>query len=76
MYRSEAMTPQEQKHGSPRTSTMATIAKDFLDGDQVTALEALNKYQAQTKVWQDNTVTPKEFDKGDLILIQTNRTKS
>jgi hypothetical protein len=46
MYRSEAMTLQELKHRSPRTSTMATIAKDFLDGDQVTALEALNKYQA------------------------------
>jgi hypothetical protein len=76
MYRSEAMTPQELKHISPRTSTMATIAKDFLDGDQVTALEALNKYQAQTKAWRDNTVTPEEFNKGDLVLIQTNRTKS
>jgi transposase InsO family protein len=55
MYGSEAMTLQELKHGSPQTSTEATpdinesITKDLLDGDQVAALEALNKYQAQTK---------------------------
>jgi hypothetical protein len=79
MYESEAMTPQELKFGSPRTSTTATpdidesTTKD-LDGDRVTALEALNRYQAQTKAWRDNTVTPKEFDEGDLILIRTNKT--
>jgi hypothetical protein len=82
MYRSEAMTLQELKHGSPRTST-TTIpdidepsAKDFLDGDRVAVLKALNKYQAQTKAWRDNVVTPKEFDKGDLVLIRTSRTES
>jgi hypothetical protein len=82
MYRSEAMTLQELKHGSPRTST-TTIpdidepsAKYFLDGDRVAVLKALNKYQVQTKAWRDNVVTPKEFDKGDLVLIRTSRTES
>jgi hypothetical protein len=52
MYGLEAMTPQELKHGSPRTSTTATpdidesTTKDLLDGDRVAVLEALNKYQA------------------------------
>jgi hypothetical protein len=49
------MTPQEIKHGSPWTSTSAVpdvdepTSKDLIDGDRVFALQALNKYQAQTK---------------------------
>jgi hypothetical protein len=49
------MTPQEIKHGSPRASTSVVpdvdepTSKDFIDGDRVLALQALNKYQAQTK---------------------------
>jgi hypothetical protein len=82
MYGSETMTPQELKHGSPRTNTTTTpdidesTTKGLLDGDCVAALEALNKYQAQTKAWRDNIVTPKEFDEGDLVLIRTSRTES
>jgi hypothetical protein len=82
MYGSEAMTLQELKHGSPRTSTMAmpdideATTNDLLDGDHVSALEALNKYQAQTKAWPDSVVTPKDFDKGDLVQIRTGRTES
>jgi hypothetical protein len=55
LYGSEAMTPQEIKHGSPRTNTSAVpnldepTSKDLIDGDRVFALQALNKYQAQTK---------------------------
>jgi hypothetical protein len=81
MYWSKAMTSQELKHGSPRTSTTGTpdinesTTKDLLDGDRVIALEALNKSQAQMKAWQDNTSTPKEFDEVDLVLIRTNRTE-
>jgi hypothetical protein len=62
MYRSEAMTPQELKHKSPQASPTATpdvdepTSKDLIEGDCVLALEALNKYQAQTKAWRDNTV--------------------
>jgi hypothetical protein len=55
LYGSEAMTPQEIKHGSPRTVSSAVpdvdepTSKDLIDGDRVFALQALNKYQAQTK---------------------------
>jgi hypothetical protein len=55
MYGSEATTLQELKHGSPRASSTTTPdvdespSKDLIDGDYVLALEALNKYQAQTK---------------------------
>jgi hypothetical protein len=83
MYGSEAMTLQELKHGSPRASFTATPdvdesnSKDLTNRDHVLALEALNKYQAQTKAWHDNTISiPKEFEEGDLVLTRTTRTKS
>jgi hypothetical protein len=49
------MTPPELKHGSPRTNQLAipdvdeSTSKDLIDEDRVLALQALNKYQAQTK---------------------------
>jgi hypothetical protein len=82
LYGSEAMTPQEIKHGSPRTNTSAIpdvdepTSKDLIDGDRVLALQALDKYQAQTKAWRDNVVVPREFNKGDLVLVRTTRTES
>jgi hypothetical protein len=82
LYGSEVMTPQEIKHGSPRTSTSAVpdvdkpTSKDLIDGDRVLSLQALNKYQAQTKAWRDNAVIPREFNKGDLVLVRTTRTES
>jgi hypothetical protein len=72
LYGSEAMTPQEIKHGSPQTSASAVpdvdepTSKDLIDGDRVFTLQALNKYQAQTKAWRDHAVIPREFDKGTL----------
>jgi hypothetical protein len=82
MYGLEAMTPQELKHGSPRASLTATpdvdepTSKDLIDGDRVLALQELNKYQAQTKAWRDNTAIPREFQEGDLVLTRTTRTES
>jgi hypothetical protein len=76
------MTPQEIKHGSPRTSTSAVpdvdepTSKDLIDGDRVFALQALNKYQAQTKAWRNHTVVPREFNEGDLVLVRTTRIES
>ena len=76
------MTPQEIKHGSPRTITSAVpdvdepTSKDLIDGDRVFALQALNKYQAQTKAWRDHAVVPREFNEGDLVLVRTTRTES
>jgi hypothetical protein len=82
LYGSKAVMPQEIKHGSPRTSISAIsdvdepTSKDLIDGDRVFALQALNKYQAQTKAWRDNAVVLREFNKGDLVLVRTTRTES
>jgi hypothetical protein len=82
LYGSEAMTPQEIKHGSPRTNTSAVpyvdepTSKDLIDGDRVLTLQALDRYQAQTKASRDNAVVPREFNKGDLVLVRTTRTES
>ena len=76
------MTSQEIKHGSPRTNTSAIpyvdepTSKDLIDGDRVLAFHALDRYQAQTKAWRDNAVVPREFNKGELVIIQTTRTES
>jgi hypothetical protein len=82
LYESEAMTSQEIKHGSPQTVPSAVpdvdepTLKDLINGDRVFALQALNKYQAQTKAWRDHTVISREFSEGDLILVRTARTES
>jgi hypothetical protein len=77
LYGLEAMTPQEIKHGSPQTSTSAVPDVDEpTSKDRVFALQALNKYQAQTKAWRDHTVVPREFNEGDLVLVWTTRTES
>jgi hypothetical protein len=82
MYGSEAMTSQELKHGSPRTNKLAILdvdestSKDLIDEDRVLALQALNKYQAQTKAWRDNNVVTRELKEGDLVLTRTIRTES
>jgi hypothetical protein len=76
------MTSHELKHGSPRTNKSVVpevdepTSKDLIDGDRVLTLHALNKYQVQTKAWHDNTVVPREFNKGDLVLVRTTRTES
>jgi hypothetical protein len=76
------MTPQEIKHGSTRTVSSAVpdvdepTSKDLIDGDRVFTLQALNKYQAQTKAWRDHAVIPREFSEGDLVLVRIARTES
>jgi hypothetical protein len=75
------MMPQELKHGSPRTNKSAVpdvdepTSKDLIDGDCVLALQALDKYQVQTKAWHDNTVVLREFSEGDLVLVRTTWTE-
>jgi hypothetical protein len=78
LYGSEAMTPQEIKHGSPRTSTSAVpdvdepTSKDLIDGDRVFALQALNKYQfkqkhgATTQSSRENSTKGTSYSSGQL----------
>jgi hypothetical protein len=80
LYGSEAMSPQEIKHGSPRTAASAVpdvdepTSKDLIDGDRVFALQALDKYQAPTKAWRDHIVIPREFNEGDLAAFDEGKT--
>jgi hypothetical protein len=66
----------------PRTNESAVpdvdepTSKDLIDRDRVLALQALNKYQVQNKAWCDNTIVPREFNEGDLLLVRTTRTES
>jgi hypothetical protein len=82
MYGSEAMTPQELKHESTRTNKLVVpevdepTSKNLIDGDLVLALQTLNKYQIQTKAWRDNTIIPRKFSEGDLVLVRTIQTES
>jgi hypothetical protein len=74
--------PARNKTWVTRTFTLAVpdvdepTSKDLIDGDRVFALQALNKYQAQTKACCDHTVIPSEFNEGDLVLVRTARTES
>jgi hypothetical protein len=77
MYRAEAITPQELKHGSPRSDPNVTPDVDelktnyLLDGDQVQSLNALSKYQATTKSWGDRVVIPQIVQRRRLVLTRT-----
>jgi hypothetical protein len=74
--------PARVKARVPRTNQSAVpdvdepTSKDLIDGDRVLALQALNKYQVQTKAWRDNNVVLREFNEGDLVLVRTTRTES
>jgi hypothetical protein len=69
MYKIEATTPHELKHGSPWTNPHATLdideltTKDFLDGDRVEALDALNKYQTTTQTGGTKPSSPRSMKK-------------
>ena len=66
--------PQTNKSVVPNVNE--PTSKDLIDGDRVLALQALNKYQVQTKAWRDNNVVLREFNEGDLVLVRTTRTES
>lgn len=82
MYDAEAMTPQELKFKSSRLENNLDpeanepAYKDFLEDDIVKALNAIIRYQEATKAWRDKSVKIKEFEEGDLVLIQTTRTQA
>jgi hypothetical protein len=87
-YVSEVLTASKcnmnelENTGPPRTNESSVLdvdeptSKDLINGDRVFALQALDKYQVQTKAWRDNTVIPREFNEGDLVLARTTWTES
>lgn len=82
MYDAEAMMPQELKFKSPRLENNLDpeanepVDKDFLEDHIVEALNAIIRYQEATKAWRDKSIKIKEFDEGNLVLIQTTRTQA
>jgi hypothetical protein len=62
LFGDEAITPEEAKTGSIRTTASAEdeadyhVAKDTIEGGKLQAVENINKYQAETIQWRDRKV--------------------
>jgi hypothetical protein len=50
--------------------------KELLEPDMLKAVVNLQKYQEETKAWRDPNVKQEIFQVGDLVLLQSPRTKS
>jgi transposase InsO family protein len=74
LFGDEAITPEEAKAGSIRTSASAEdeadyhVAKDTIEGTRLQAMENINKYQAETIKWCDRKVRLKNIKPGHLVL--------
>jgi hypothetical protein len=74
LFGDEAITREEAKAGSIRTTASAEdevdyhIAKDTIEGTGLQAVENINKYQAETIKWRDRKVRLKNIKPGHLVL--------
>jgi hypothetical protein len=74
MFGDEAITPEEARTGSIRTTTSAEdetdcqITKDTIKGARLQAIEHINKYQAETIKWHDRKVQLKNIKPGHMVL--------
>jgi hypothetical protein len=74
LFGDEAITPEEAKAGSIRTTTSAEdeadyqVTKDTIEGTRLQAIEHINKYQAETIRWRDKNVCLKNIKPGHLVL--------
>jgi hypothetical protein len=74
LFGDEAITPEEAKTGSIRTTTSTEdeasyhVAKDTIEGVRLQAVENINKYQAKTIKWRDRKVQLKNIKPGHLVL--------
>jgi hypothetical protein len=74
LFGDEAITLEEAKAGSIRTTTSAEdeadyhVAKDTIKGSRLQAVENINKYQAETIKWRDRKVRLKDIKPGHLVL--------
>jgi hypothetical protein len=74
LFGDEAITLEEAKIGSIRTTTSAEdeadyqIAKDTIEVTRLQAIEHINKYQAETIRWRDRKVRLKNIRPGHLVL--------
>jgi hypothetical protein len=74
LFGDEAITPEEAKTGSIRTTASeedeadSQITKDTIEGTRLQAIEHINKYQAKTIKWRDRKVRLKNIKPGHLVL--------
>jgi ribonuclease HI len=74
LFGDEAITPEEAKAGSIRTTASTEdeadyhVAKDTIEGVRLQAVENINKYQAETIKWHDRKVRLKNIKPGHLVL--------
>jgi hypothetical protein len=74
LFGDEAITPEEAKTGSIRTTASAEdeanyqITKDTIEGTRLQAIEHINKYQAKTIRWRDRKVRLKNIKPGHFVL--------
>jgi hypothetical protein len=74
LFGDEAITPEEAKTGSIRTTAPTEdeanyhVAKDTIEGVKLQAVENINKYQAETIKWRDRKVRLKNIKPGHLVL--------
>jgi hypothetical protein len=74
LFGDEAITPEEVKAGSIRTTASAEdeadyqVTKDTIEGTRLQAIEHINKYQAETINWRDRKVCLKNIKPGHLML--------
>jgi hypothetical protein len=81
MFEVEAVLPKEIKHKSFQTTMKALPCpneaedKDKLEPDMLKVVANLQKYQDETRAWRDLKVNFREFNEGDLVLLQGPRTE-
>jgi hypothetical protein len=74
LFGDEAITPEEAKEGSIRTTASVEdeanyyVAKDTIEGTRLQVVENINKYQAKTIKWRDRKVRLKDIKPGHLVL--------
>jgi hypothetical protein len=74
LFGDEAITPEEAKTGSIRTTASTEdeanfhVAKDTIEGVRHQAVENINKYQAETVKWRNRKVRLKNIKLGHLVL--------
>jgi hypothetical protein len=74
LFGEEAITPEEAKTGSIRTTTSTEdeadyhVTKDTIEGFRLQAMENINKYQTETIKWCDRKVRLKNIKPGHLVL--------
>jgi hypothetical protein len=82
LFGAKAVIPDEIKHQSLHTTANVSACpseaeeKDLLKSDRLKAVANLQKYQDETRSWRDPKVKKREFDVGNLVLLQSPHTES